>query len=353
MSIDAQGLAKRNIRTAVALSLMAVVLVFLFILDLVTGSVKIPASYVVNSFLNIENGDQLWDTILFDFRVPKALTAIAAGAALSVSGLQMQTVFRNPLAGPDVLGISSGASLGVALVVMGFGNIFSSADMPYLSSWVQIMAACAGSVAVLFIIMAVAMRVRDIMTILILGILFGSAVSAIVSIIQYFSEQSVLKTFIVWTMGNLGSLTRPQLNVLLLSVLSGLMLTIFSIKKLNLLLAGETYARSLGVNIKAARFLVFISTGILTGSITAFCGPIGFVGIAVPHIVRTLLGSSDHRLTVQGCILAGGILLLSSDLLSQIPGDGTILPVNAVTSILGIPVVIWVVLRNRKFSGIS
>jgi iron complex transport system permease protein len=182
------------------------------------------------------------------------------------------------------------------------------------------MAACAGSVAVLFIIMAVAMRVRDIMTILILGILFGSAVSAIVSIIQYFSEQSVLKTFIVWTMGNLGSLTRPQLNVLLLSVLSGLMLTIFSIKKLNLLLAGETYARSLGVNIKAARFLVFISTGILTGSITAFCGPIGFVGIAVPHIVRTLLGSSDHRLTVQGCILAGGILLLSSDLLSQIPG---------------------------------
>lgn len=353
MPIDDHGVSKRNIRSAGALSLMAVILVLLFILDLVTGPVKIPVSYVVNSLLNIESGNQLWDTILSDFRLPKALTAIAAGAALSVSGLQMQTVFRNPLAGPDVLGISSGASLGVALVVMGFGNIFSSGDLPYLSSWVQIIAACAGSVAVLFVVMAVAMRVRDIMTILILGILFGSAVSAIVSIIQYFSEQSVLKTFIVWTMGSLGSLTRPQLNVLLLSILSGFLMTIFSIKKLNLLLAGETYARSLGVNIKAARFFVFISTGILTGSITAFCGPIGFVGIAVPHIVRTLLGSSDHRLTVQGCILAGGILLLLSDLLSQLPGDGTILPVNAVTSILGIPVVIWVVFRNRKFSGIS
>lgn len=353
MSTDKLDANSRNLRNATVISLTAALLVFLFILDLAVGSVKIPFIYILDALFNVSTDNQMWDTILFDFRIPKALTALAAGAALSVSGLQMQTVFRNPLAGPDVLGISSGASLGVALVVMGFRGVFSTGELSYLSSWLQIAAACAGSVAVLFIVTAVALRVRDIMTILILGILFGSAVSAIVSIIQYFSEQSVLKTFIIWSMGNLGSLTRAQLNVLLISTVSGLIMTVFSMKKLNLLLGGETYARSLGVNIKSARLFVFISTGILTGTITAFCGPIGFVGIAVPHIVRTMLGNSDHRLTLPCCILAGGVLLLAGDLLSQIPPDDTILPINAVTSILGIPVVIWVVFRNRKLAGLS
>ena len=346
-------IAPSNIRIAVIMIVMALLLLVLFIADLVTGPVKIPVSHILDSLFGLESGHDLWDTVLFDFRLPKALTAIIAGAALSVSGLQMQTVFRNPLAGPDVLGISSGASLGVALVVMGSGHIIPSGEFSSLNSWLQIAAACTGAVTVLFIVSAVALRVRDIMTILILGILFGSAVSAIVSIIQYFSEQSVLKTFIVWSMGNLGSLTKSQLNVLLVSAFVGLFMTIFSMKKLNLLLAGDTYARSLGVNIKIVRIFVFISTGILTGSITAFCGPIGFVGIAVPHIVRTVLGSSDHRLTMPGCVLSGGVLLLASDLLTQLPPDDTVLPINAVTSMLGIPVVIWVIFRNRKLAGIS
>ena len=348
-----KGNAGRNIYSASVLSVTAITLIILFILDLITGPVKIPVPQVISSIFHLKAENELWNSVLFDFRIPKALTALIAGASLSISGLQMQTIFRNPLAGPDVLGISAGASLGVAVVVMGFGNLFSRGDLPYLSGWLQIIAACAGSAAVLLIVMAVSLRVSDIMTILILGILFGSAISAIVSIIQYFSEQSVLKTFIIWSMGNLGSLTKSQMNVLLMSTLAGLILTILSVKRLNVLLAGETYARSLGINLKSSRLLIFLSTSILTGSVTAFCGPIGFVGIAVPHLARTILRSSDHRLIVPGSILFGGVLLLLSDLISQLPSQDTVLPVNAVTSLLGIPVVIWIIFRNRKIVGLS
>jgi iron complex transport system permease protein len=353
MSLKKGGNESNKLYAASALTISALLLFTLFVIDLMTGPVKIPVSQVFSSLLHMKSENELWNSVLFDFRVPKALTAVAAGAALAVSGLQMQTIFRNPLAGPDVLGISSGASLGVAVVVMGFGSFFSMNRFPYFSSWMQIVAGCAGSAAVLVVVAAVSMRVRDIMTILILGILFGSAISAVVSILQYFSEQTVMRTFIIWSMGNLGSLTRSQLNALLISIFTGLTMTLFTIKKLNVLLAGETYARSLGINLRSSRLMIFFSTAVLTGSVTAFCGPVGFVGVAVPHIARTVLRSSNHRLTVPGSILAGGILLLLSDVISQVPSRDSILPVNAVTSLLGIPVVIWIIFRNRKIANLS
>jgi iron complex transport system permease protein len=290
---------------------------------------------------------------LFDFRVPKTLTAILAGSALSVSGLQMQTVFRNPLAGPDVLGVTAGASLGVAMVVLGFGDFFLIHNLSYLGSWTQIISAWAGAGLVLLLIMFVAMRVRDIMTILILGILFGSAASAIVNILQYFSQQTVLKAFVIWSMGSLGSLTFVQLRLLTLSLALGFFLTLMTLKVLNALLLGETYSRSLGVNIKRARLLIFLSTSILSGSITAFCGPIAFVGIAVPHLARLIFNTANHHVLVPASLILGAILMLLADIISQFPGSGILLPINSVTALLGIPVVIWVIVYNRRLAGMD
>jgi iron complex transport system permease protein len=335
------------------LVVLTLLLLFFFLLDLITGPVKIPVINVfrILFFSNTEN--PVWNTILFDFRIPKAITALFAGAALAVSGLQMQTVFRNPLAGPDVLGISSGASLGVALVILGFGDFFTIHGLSYLNSWLQIIAASIGASAVLFLVLFVSLRVRDIMTILILGILFGSAASALVSILQYFSHQAELKAFVIWSMGSLGNLSNSQLHVLMISLLVGLILTLLTIKALNALLLGETYSRSMGVNIKITRILIFISTSILSGSVTAFCGPLAFVGIAVPHLARMAFRTADHRILLPACLLLGPLLMLLADLMSQIPGSDTVLPINSVTALLGIPVVIWVIISNKKLVNVS
>ncbi|MBN1159358.1 MAG: iron ABC transporter permease [Bacteroidales bacterium] len=339
--------------TSLLIIFLLAIAAFLFMLDLVTGPVEIPFRLVFTTLLHPGSVDPVWKQVMFDFRIPKALTAVVAGSALAVSGLQMQTVFRNPLAGPDVLGISSGAGLGVALVVLGFGRIFSGGEMLYISGWIQIAAAWAGAAVVLFLVMAVSLRVRDIMTILILGILFGSAVSAVVSILQYFSEQAMLKTYVIWTMGSLGSLTNVQLNVLLVSIVTGFIISVLSLKRMNILLTGETYARSLGLNQKSSRILIFLSTSILTGSVTAFCGPIGFVGIAVPHLARLLFRSADHKVLFPGSILLGAIMLLISDLVSQMPPQDTHLPVNAVTALLGIPIVMWIIFKNQRLVSVS
>ncbi|MBN2481613.1 MAG: iron ABC transporter permease [Bacteroidales bacterium] len=333
--------------------LLLAVAFFLFALDLITGPVKIPFKQVFVTLFYPGSVDPIWKQVLFDFRIPKALTAMIAGSALAVSGLQMQTIFRNPLAGPDVLGISSGAGLGVALVVLGFDRFFSGGEMLYISGWIQIVAAWTGSAVVLLLVMAVSLRVRDIMTILILGILFGSAVSAVVSILQYFSEQTMLKTYVIWTMGNFGSLTGMQLNVLLISIAAGFAVSVLSLKRMNVLLTGETYARSVGLNLKSSRILIFLSTSILTGSVTAFCGPIGFVGIAIPHLARLLFRSADHKVLFPGCIILGAIMLLISDLISQMPPQDTHLPVNAVTALLGIPIVIWIIVKNQRLVSVS
>ena len=332
---------------------LAALLVVLILLDLMTGSVKIPAGKIFSLLVGADGENQIWSTILHEFRVPKTLTAILAGSALAVSGLQMQTIFRNPLAGPDVLGISSGASLGVALVVLGFGDFFSMHSLSLLSSWFQIIAAWIGAAVVLFLVLFVSLRVRDIMTILILGILFGSAASAFVSILQYFSQQSMLKAFVIWSMGSLGNLSGIQLRVLFISLLGGFALTMITLKVLNAMLLGETYSRSMGVNIKVTRILIFISTSILSGSVTAFCGPVAFVGIAVPHLARLIFKTADHEVLFPACMLLGSLLMIVADLLSQVPGSAIVLPINSVTALLGIPVVIWVIFYNRKMVSVS
>jgi iron complex transport system permease protein len=331
------------------LSLLLLLVIFL-LLDIIFGSVNIKISEIIDSVFN-NTGNPL-RTIILDFRIPKAFTAVIVGIALSLSGLQMQTVFRNPMAGPDVLGISSGASLGVAFVILGFSGNISADSLKGLGNWILIGASWIGAGAVMILIMSVSSRVRDIMTILIIGIMLSSGISAIVTILQYFSAESMLKAYVIWTMGSLGNLTSSQLNTLLICVAAGILLSLASAKMLNALSIGESYASSLGLNVKLSRLLIFASTSILAGSVTAFCGPIGFIGIAVPHISRILLRTSDHRILIPGTILTGSIVMLISDMISQLPGSENVLPVNSVTSLIGIPVVIWVILRNRKFSGV-
>jgi iron complex transport system permease protein len=333
----------------VFISLLFLVLVF-FLLDIFFGSVSISASDVFKVFF--QSTASPLRTIIYDFRIPKALTALTVGIALSLSGLQMQTLFRNPMAGPDVLGISSGASLGVAFVILGFSANMSAESLRGLGNWILIAASWIGAGAVMILIMSISSRVRDIMTILIIGIMLSSGISAIVTIMQYFSAESLLKAYVIWTMGSLGNLTSDQLNVLLICVSSGILLSLLSAKMLNAVSLGENYATSIGLNVRLSRLVIFVSTSILAGSVTAFCGPIGFIGIAVPHISRILLRTSDHKILIPGTILTGGIIMLISDIISQLPGSESVLPVNSVTSLIGIPVVIWVIFRNRKYSGV-
>lgn len=324
-------------------------LLILFLLDIFLGSVNIDAADIFKSLFSDNN--ELTETIIFKFRIPKAVTALFVGIALSVSGLQMQTAFRNPMAGPDVLGISSGASLGVAFVILGFSSGMSVESIAGFGNWLLVFSAWAGAGAVMIVIMVISSRVKDILTILILGIMLSGGISAIVTIMQYFSNETMLKAYVIWTMGSLGNLTSGQLQVLLISLSAGILLSFLSVKMLNALLLGENYAGSIGLNIRFARIIVFTCTSILAGSVTAFCGPIGFIGIAVPHIVRILFKTSDHKILIPGTILAGAALMLLSDIISQLPGSESVLPVNSVTSLIGIPVVIWVIFRNRKYSG--
>jgi len=325
-------------------------LVILFILDIFFGSVSIKGADVISAIFDGNGSD--FETIILKFRLPKAITALIVGIALSLSGLQMQTIFRNPMAGPDVLGISSGASLGVAFVILGFSSSISSESLEGLGNWILVAASWSGAGAVMLLIMFLSSRVKDIMTILILGIMLSSGISAVVTIMQYFSNETMLKAYVIWTMGSLGNLTASQLNVLLISVSAGVLLSLVSAKMLNALLLGENYAGSIGLNVRFARIIIFACTSILAGTVTAFCGPIGFIGIAVPHIARILFKTSDHRILIPGTILSGGVVMLASDIISQLPGSDNVLPVNAVTSLIGIPIVIWVILRNRKFSGL-
>ena len=338
-------------RNAVIYITLILLLLCSFLAVLYCGSARIPSGDIIGILFNTQNHTEEWVTIVRVFRLPKALTAIFAGMALSVSGLQMQTVFRNPLAGPYVLGISAGASLGVAFMMMGMG-VTAGYLTGMVSNWMIVFAAFLGASAVLLLIFLASIRIRDVMTILILGIMFGSITTSFIGILQYFSNESLLKSFTVWTMGSLSGVTTEQLKVLALSVLCGLFTSLIAVKSLNAMLLGENYARSLGVNVIVMRLLIFFSTGILSGSVTAFCGPIGFVGIAVPHICRLLFRTADQRVLFIGCILVGAIVMLVADLVSQLPGDGIVLPVNSVTALIGIPVVIWIIIRNHRMTSL-
>ena len=323
-----------------------------FLLDLFIGSYYISIPEIIKSIFNPSNTESQILTIVMEYRIPKAVTAILAGAALSVAGLQMQTVFRNPLAGPDILGVSSGASLGVALLVLGAGSLLGGGIGSVAGSWGIVGAAWIGSGLILILIVLISARIKDIMTILILGILLSSVILSLVNILQYFSNESMLKSFVIWTMGSLGSVTNSQLSVLLPSVLAGLVIAGLASKFLDAFLLGENYARSMGMNIRFARLMIFLSTCILAGSITAFCGPIGFIGIVVPHIVRMLMQTVKHGRLIPGTILLGALTMLISDIISQLPGSETILPINSVTSLLGIPVVIWIIMRNKNIGAL-
>ena len=339
---------KKSSRGYKVLLLLSLLVPVFFLIDLLVGSYYLSVPEILRAIFRTENADSQAILIINQFRIPKAVTAILAGAALSVAGLQMQTVFRNPLAGPYILGVSSGASLGVALLVLGTGGLLGGSIASAASSWGIVAAAWIGSALILLLIVLISVRVKDIMTILILGILISSAISAIVNILQYFSNESMLKSFVIWTMGSLGSVTNTQLSVLFPSVLMGILIAFGSSKFLDAFLLGEHYARSMGMNIRFARMMVFLSTAILAGSVTAFCGPIGFIGIAVPHIARMVLQTARHSLLVPGTILTGALMMLISDIISQLPGSESTLPVNSVTALLGIPIVIWIIVRNTN-----
>ncbi len=331
--------------------LLSVTLIIFFTLDFLFGSVFIPLQSVLEAIFHSVPSGETTRTIVLEYRLPKAIIAVAAGIALSVSGLQMQTVFRNPLAGPYVLGISAGASLAVAFFALGFSSLFAG-GLSVAGTWSLAMVAWLGSFLAMLLVLFVSARVNDNMTILILGLLFSSAAGAIVNVLQYFSNESMLKAFIVWTMGSLGSITTNQLSIVVPAVLLGCFIAFFKMKDLNAFLLGETYARSLGVNIVRSRMVILFSASLLAGTITAFCGPIGFIGIAVPHLARVIFRDSDHLILVPAVILLGANAMLISDIISQLPGLQITLPINSVTALLGIPVVIWMIVKNRKFTAL-
>lgn len=330
---------------------LVLLLLVLFTFDLLIGSVSIPWVDVLKSLVG-KADNEVWNTIVHNFRLPKSVTAVLAGAALSVSGLQMQSTFRNPLAGPYVLGISAGASLGVAIMLLGVASLGISSVSALSTSYSLAGAAILGAMLVLLIVLAVSVRVKDIMTILILGMMFGSAASALVSVLQFFSSESMLKAFVIWTMGSLSSVAGMQLQVLATIIAVGLILSLISIRVLNVMLLGDAYAKGVGLNLTMSRVLIFSSTSLLAGGVTAFCGPIGFIGIAVPHVARMVFRTANHSVLIPGVMLLGGVALLFADIVSQLPGLEFVLPINSVTALLGIPIVIFVVIKNQRFTGV-
>ena len=329
-------------RSTTLFVVLCALLVVLFVVDLLVGSVSIPLRDIFAALLG---GDVVPSTrlIVLDIRLVKAIVAVLAGMALSVSGLQMQTLFRNPLAGPYVLGINSGASLGVALFILGM-PLLGIATNSTISSIGAAGAAWLGSALILSFVASVSTRIKDIMVILILGMMISSGVSAVVQILQYLSNEESLKSFVIWTMGSLGDVTTSQLRLMLPTVFVGLLIAVVVIKPLNLLLLGEQYARTMGLNVRRSRYLIFLSSTLLAGTVTAFCGPIGFVGLAIPHIARMLFCNADHRILLPASALCGAVILLCCDIVSK----WLTLPINTITALLGIPIVIWVVIRNKN-----
>ncbi len=325
------------------------VLILAFLLDIAVGAVQIPIGDVVKVLFGGDAEKVSWTNIIFKFRLPKAMTAMLAGAALGVSGLQMQTIFRNPLAGPFVLGISSGASLGVALVVLTANFVGAGAIFQTLGVFGDLSLAIASSLsaaAVLGLVLLVSRRVQDTMTLLILGLLFGYATSALVSILLQFSDSQQIQAYLQWTFGSFAGVTWRQMPILVGVVLLGLVVAAVLSKPLNVLLVGESYALTLGLNLERTRFWIITSASMLAGAITAFCGPIAFLGVAVPHLCRSMFNSCDHRILVPAVIVMGAIMALFADLLCVLPGNQMILPLNSVTALIGTPVVSWVILRR-------
>ena len=328
--------------------LLSVLLIVLFFLNISLGSVSIPFKEIFYTLIGDTSIKDSWQTIVLDFRVPKAITAILVGSGLSICGLLMQTLFRNPLAGPFVLGISSGASLGVALLILGssiFGGFLITSS---ISNWSLAIAASLGAFLVLFAVIMAANSIRNTMSILIIGLMFGSLTAAVIAVLVYFSEATQIQQYLFWSFGSLGTLSWSELSVFGSIYLVGVLACLSIIKPLNSFLLGENYAKSLGINIKKSRTIILVITSLLTGVITAFSGPIAFIGLAVPHIAKMLFTTSNHKILIPASAIIGGIVLLICDGIAQLPTSEFTLPINAITSLFGAPIVIWLLLRKKK-----
>ena len=329
---------------------LVLAIVLLFVLNLLLGTVRIPVADICRILLGNGGENEIWRNIVLSSRVPQALTALVAGAGLAVSGLQMQTVFHNPLAGPSVLGISNGASLGVAFVVLLSGSLGGVAlsRLGYLGDVAMSVAAIIGSLAILGLIAYISQKVKGNVTLLIIGVMIGYLANAIIGVLKFFSAEEDVKAFVVWGLGSFARVSGDQmlLFVTLMAIL--LPLSMLLVKTMNLLLLGDAYARNLGLNIQRSRLLVIVCSGVLVAIVTAYCGPIMFIGLAVPHLARALYRTSDHRILMPGTMLAGGVLALVCNLLARLPGFEGALPVNSVTALVGAPVIAMVLFRRRK-----
>jgi iron complex transport system permease protein len=328
--------------------LIAGILILISFVNISIGSVSIPFEEIFKVLLGQTPSKSSWEIIILNYRLPKTITAILVGSGLSISGLLMQTLFRNPLAGPFVLGISSGASLGVALFLLGSS---------FLGSWVSFngfinlglpFAASLGAFLVLLAVIIAANKVRNTMSILIIGLMFGSLASALISVLSYFSEAEQIKQFVFWGFGSLGNLTWNEILIFVAIYMISLFAVLSAVKPLNSFLLGENYAKSLGINTRKSKNIILLITSVLTGIITAFCGPIAFIGLAVPHITKLVFKTSNHKILVPAVALLGGIILLICDSISQLPSSEFTLPINAITSLFGAPVVIWLLVRKKK-----
>lgn len=326
--------------------------IMLFILDLSLGSVKISLEDLLQIIVG-NSSKKSWEYIFFNFRLPKAITAVLTGAAISTAGLQMQTLFKNPLAGPSVLGISQGASLGVAVFVLSstavFGGLISFQEN--LGSWGLVLFAVAGSFLVLLSVLFASARISDSVTVLIIGLMFGFITGAVVSILQYFSNPELIQNFLIWTFGSLSGVAWSQLQVMGPIVLLMLIFSLLYSKQMNALLLGENYAAGVGVNVSGTRIKLILITSIMAGTITAFTGPIAFIGVAVPHLVRLLFRTSNHKILIPATMLCGSLIMLICDIVSQVPGNQTTLPLNSVTALFGAPVILAIIIKSKKMKG--
>ena len=329
--------------------ILLLLLFVFFVTDLLVGSVSIPLSEIRNAFFGMVQ-DPVNYEIIINYRLPKALTAVLVGASLSVAGVLMQTLFRNPLAGPDVLGVNSGAGLGVAVFTMltatGSGLIFGTSG-----SWGIIIAGICGSMLVLLLVIAASVKISDTVSLLIVGIMFGSITGAVINILQNISNPDAVKLFIVWTFGSLSSVTWNFFRLFLPLSIIGLLIAFFVHRKMDILLLGDNYAKSLGINIFGIRLIIILCTALLAGTSTAFVGPVAFVGVTVPHIARGIFNTSLHRIIIPGSVLCGAVLLLACDVISQLPGTSLSVPLNAVCALFGGPMIIWILFRERKSSS--
>lgn len=328
--------------------ILLLVLLLCFCVNISLGSVTIPLSSTLKSLLGNEVQNSSWNYIIWNYRIPKAFTALLVGSGLSLCGLLMQTLFRNPLAGPFVLGVSSGASLAVAFLIMGASFLPAWLAVYVMTDVILILFSGLGSFLVLSAVLIVASRVKDTMALLIIGLMFGSITTAVVSVLSYFTNAEKLQQYIFWSFGSLGNLSWNQLGLLLLVLFMGFCLSIAALKSLNALLLGENYARSMGVNINKMRYVIILATGIMAGGITAFVGPIAFIGLAVPHLTKQIFNTTDHKILLPAVALYGAILMLLCDTIAQLPTSANVLPINAITSLIGAPVVIWLLVRKKK-----